>query len=68
MKQQTLALAANEGAVFEQYRRATRRDVFLYGLCNRITKVQLNILPLIEDANLVQAAGVFTTGGLRLPE
>jgi IS5 family transposase len=29
MKQQTLALAADAGAEFEQYRRATRRDVFL---------------------------------------
>ncbi|PUE45434.1 IS5/IS1182 family transposase, partial [Limnohabitans sp. 2KL-17] len=29
MKQQTLALAADAGAGFEQYRRATRRDVFL---------------------------------------
>jgi IS5 family transposase len=29
MKQQTLAAAADEGAGFERYRRATRRDVFL---------------------------------------
>jgi IS5 family transposase len=29
MKQQTLAAAADQGAGFEQYRRATRRDVFL---------------------------------------
>lgn len=29
MKQQTLATAADQGAEFEQYRRATRRDVFL---------------------------------------
>ncbi len=29
MKQQTLAMAADEGAGFEQYRRATKRDVFL---------------------------------------
>jgi len=29
MKQQTLAAAADQGAGFEQYRRATKRDVFL---------------------------------------
>ncbi len=29
MKQQTLAIAADQGSGFEQYRRATRRDVFL---------------------------------------
>ncbi len=29
MKQQTLAMAADRGAGFEQYRRATKRDVFL---------------------------------------
>ena len=29
MKQQTLATAADQGAGFEQYRRSTRRDVFL---------------------------------------
>jgi transposase, IS5 family len=29
MKQQTLAVAADQGAGFEQYRRATKRDVFL---------------------------------------
>ncbi|HEX5688348.1 MAG TPA: IS5/IS1182 family transposase, partial [Ideonella sp.] len=29
MKQQTLAAAADEGAGFEQFRRATKRDVFL---------------------------------------
>jgi len=29
MKQQTLAMAADQGAGFEQYRRPTRRDVFL---------------------------------------
>ena len=29
MKQQTLAVAADQGGGFEQYRRATRRDVFL---------------------------------------
>jgi len=29
MKQKTLAMAADQGAGFEQYRRATRRDVFL---------------------------------------
>ena len=29
MKQQTLAIAADQGAGFEQYRRATKRDVFL---------------------------------------
>jgi len=29
MKQQTLAAAADQGGGFEQYRRATRRDVFL---------------------------------------
>ena len=29
MKQQTLAMAADQGAGFERYRRATRRDVFL---------------------------------------
>lgn len=29
MKQQTLATAADQGAGFEQYRRATKRDVFL---------------------------------------
>jgi hypothetical protein len=29
MKQQSLAVAADEGAGFEQYRRPTRRDVFL---------------------------------------
>jgi len=29
MKLQTLAAAADQGAGFEQYRRATRRDVFL---------------------------------------
>lgn len=29
MKQQTLAMAADRGAGFEQYRRPTRRDVFL---------------------------------------
>src|ERR1044072_2805158 len=29
MKQQSLAAAADEGAGFERYRRATRRDVFL---------------------------------------
>jgi transposase, IS5 family len=29
MKQQTLAVAADQGSGFEQYRRATRRDVFL---------------------------------------
>ena len=29
MKQQTLAMAADQGAGFEQYRRPTKRDVFL---------------------------------------
>lgn len=29
MKQQTLAAAADQGARFEQYRRPTKRDVFL---------------------------------------
>ena len=29
MKQKTLAMAADPGAGFDQYRRATRRDVFL---------------------------------------
>jgi IS5 family transposase len=29
MKQQTLAMAADQGSGFEQYRRATKRDVFL---------------------------------------
>jgi hypothetical protein len=29
MKQQTLAVGADQGAGFEQYRRATKRDVFL---------------------------------------
>ena len=29
MKQQTLAAAADQGGGFEQYRRATKRDVFL---------------------------------------
>src|ERR1700752_3222277 len=29
MKQQTLAMAADEGAGFEQYRRPTKRDAFL---------------------------------------
>ena len=29
MKQQTLAMAADQGAGFEQHRRPTRRDVFL---------------------------------------
>ncbi len=29
MKQQTLAMAADQGEGFEQHRRATRRDVFL---------------------------------------
>ena len=29
MKQQTLAMAADQGGGFEQYRRATKRDVFL---------------------------------------
>ena len=29
MKQQTLATAADQGAGFEQYRRSTKRDVFL---------------------------------------
>ena len=29
MKQQTFAAAADQGAGFEQYRRATKRDVFL---------------------------------------
>ena len=29
MKQQSLAAAADQGAGFEQYRRATKRDVFL---------------------------------------
>jgi len=29
MKQQTLAMAADQGSGFEQYRRSTRRDVFL---------------------------------------
>jgi len=29
IKQQSLAIAADEGAGFEQYRHATKRDVFL---------------------------------------
>jgi hypothetical protein len=29
MKQQTLAMAADQGAGFEQYRRPTKRDVFV---------------------------------------
>jgi IS5 family transposase len=29
MKQQTLAMAADQGGGFERYRRATKRDVFL---------------------------------------
>jgi IS5 family transposase len=29
MKQQTLAMAADQNAQYEQYRRPTRRDVFL---------------------------------------
>ena len=29
MKQQTLSMAADQGAGFERYRRATKRDVFL---------------------------------------
>ncbi len=29
MKQQTLAMAADQGSVFEQHRRPTRRDLFL---------------------------------------
>jgi IS5 family transposase len=29
MKQQTLAMAADENAAYEQYRRPTKRDLFL---------------------------------------
>ncbi len=29
MKQQTLAMAADQNSVYEQYRKPTRRDVFL---------------------------------------
>ena len=41
MKQQTLAMAADEGAGFEQYRRQTKRDVFLQTMNEIVPWTQL---------------------------
>ncbi len=41
MKQQTLAMAADQGAAFEQYRRPTRRDVFLQTMDEIVPWAQL---------------------------
>lgn len=41
MKQQTLAVAADQGAEFEQYRRPTRRDVFLQTMNEIVPWAQL---------------------------
>lgn len=41
MKQQTLAMAADQGAGFEQYRRPTKRDVFLQMMNDIVPWVQL---------------------------
>ena len=41
MKQQTLAMAADQGAGFEQYRRPTKRDVFLQTMNELVPWAQL---------------------------
>jgi IS5 family transposase len=41
MKQQTLAMAADQGAGFEQYRRATKRDAFLQTMDEIVPWAQL---------------------------
>ena len=41
MKQQTLAMAADQGAGFEQYRRPTKRDVFLQTMNELVRWAQL---------------------------
>lgn len=41
MKQQTLAMAADQGAEFEQYRRQTKRDVFFQSMNEIVPWTQL---------------------------
>jgi hypothetical protein len=52
MEQQTLAMAADQGAGFEQYRRATKRDLFL--------ETMQQIVPWTQAALYAATAGMRT--------